>query len=475
MKNLIALLLPLSLAVSIHAQEYIPNSVKYSDTSVPNGKGRSGSASIEARALAGKNGAVDLDVTTGSLEAGTAPGQLEKVKVKQPNSDWSVSYTNLASGGAMTAAIGAFPRGTALSVTANVSGIDPNRVDVVTVSEVVKLRPDLSVALLALGRPIPGIPHAVEATVRELNGDVGARASCVLYVDDAEVDRAAGIWVDAGSTVTCAFSHAFTAGTHQLRVEANAVSPGDFEPANNSASAEITAGVQTFDSWYAQAEQSNSTTDWRLTSARYSAQQFTTQFNSYAAFNGTVWSPFVHLENITGSMRFSSDGVLLDEVPNMPLRRTYRDEMAGDDGRYIEGCVEGRQEYQVLRACGWARFNEGVWVGGGTLFVQSMAGEVTFHSEGFDSRDEPNYPAYTWNWDRVHRRFGNRTPWGNTVTLEVALTDGEVTVSASPTLNLQPFTTESQTSYCYWPWWGETCESTTYQQSGVRALLLSGF
>jgi hypothetical protein len=476
MRHILLSLLSLSLALFASAQDSIPNSIKYSDTSIPNATGRSGSASIEARALTGRNGTVDLDVSTGSSESGTSSGQLEKVKVKLPGTDWAATYSNLTGGGTFSGAIGAFPRGTTLAVTANVSGIDPNRVDIVSVNETVKLRPDLAVKILAAGRPIPGVPYALEATVRELNGDVGARANCVLYVDNVEVDRAPAIWVDAGSMVSCAFSHTFDApGNRQLRVEANGVTPGDFDTTNNSDSVQIEVGGPTFDSWYASAEQSQGTTTWQLQSALYSAQQITNESQSYASFNGTVWSPFMQLENITGSLRFSSDGVLLDEVPNMTLRRTYTDEPAGNDGRRIDGCVDGRQDYQLIRACGWALFNEGVWSGGGTLFVQSMAGEVTFHSEGFDSRDVPYTPSYTWNYDYVHHRYGNRTPWGNSITLEVALTDGVRTVSASPTLTLAPFTTDGGWSYCYGAWWGDTCESTTVHREGVRASQLYGF
>jgi hypothetical protein len=134
MKYRILFLLSLSLAWIANAQDFIPNTIKYSDTSVPNATGRAGNASIEARALAGRNGAVDLDVSTGSLDSSaTAPGQLEKVKVKQSGTDWAASYSNLGNGGTFNSAIGNFPRGTRLEVTGNVSGIDP-RIDVVTVT-----------------------------------------------------------------------------------------------------------------------------------------------------------------------------------------------------------------------------------------------------------------------------------------------------------------------------------------------------
>jgi hypothetical protein len=49
------------------------------------------------------------------------------------------------------------------------------------------------------------------------------------------VDRAEGIWVDAGDSVSCAFTHTFAGGTHQARVDVGDVNPGDWDPANNSA------------------------------------------------------------------------------------------------------------------------------------------------------------------------------------------------------------------------------------------------
>ncbi|MGI9166054.1 MAG: hypothetical protein ACR2G5_06670 [Pyrinomonadaceae bacterium] len=46
--------------------------------------------------------------------------------------------------------------------------------------------------------------------MRELKGDVGATADLILYADGVEVDRANGVWVDAGGTVSCVFTHTFT-------------------------------------------------------------------------------------------------------------------------------------------------------------------------------------------------------------------------------------------------------------------------
>ena len=59
-----------------------PMSQKYRDAGAKPATGRSGTASLEIRALRGMDGKTDLEVTTGELEAGTTRGVLDKVQVK---------------------------------------------------------------------------------------------------------------------------------------------------------------------------------------------------------------------------------------------------------------------------------------------------------------------------------------------------------------------------------------------------------
>ena len=223
------------------------NSVKYRDAGMKPATGRSGSATISARALYGSDGRATLEVTTGSFEsAAAAPGNIDKVQVKLLENNkigrqvFARNYNGLTGGGTWSQSLPAGP-GRTLQVVANVSGIDANRTDVVVVRERVKRRPDLVADQIdAPAKAAPGVPVTVAAVVRELNGDVGARANCVLYVDKVAVDRANGIWVEAGRSVTCAFSHRFAeAGTKALRVEVEGVSPSDWDAANNAVSGSI--------------------------------------------------------------------------------------------------------------------------------------------------------------------------------------------------------------------------------------------
>src|SRR4051812_17540654 len=81
-----------------------PNGTPYRVSSKP-ATGRSGSASITARALLGKSGGTELEVTTGVLDSTLAPpGNLAKVQVKAlvPNTQrlsFTDNHNGLSGGG----------------------------------------------------------------------------------------------------------------------------------------------------------------------------------------------------------------------------------------------------------------------------------------------------------------------------------------------------------------------------------------
>jgi len=222
-----------------------PNSVKYRNAGAKPPTGRSGSAAIQARALRSQTETV-IEVTTGDFEGTQPVGKLDKVQIKIFNGNGDVVTTDNYRKGSLNGGTGSFTydwpaRGQKVQVQANVSGIDPTRTDVVTVSGNVALRPDLSVeSIQAVNQAYIGASVDISAIVRETNGDLGARANCVLKVDGTVVDHADGIWVDAGDSATCAFRQTFTTlGTKQLEVAVTDVVPGDYDTTNNSKTATI--------------------------------------------------------------------------------------------------------------------------------------------------------------------------------------------------------------------------------------------
>src|SRR5258706_9892368 len=223
-----------------------PMAEKYRDAGTKPAAGRSGSAGIEARALIDHLGVTDVEVTTGHFDALGGGGTLAKVQVKLLAHNGDVMQTDnyrktLTGNGYASFMYDNMRRGQTTQVQASVTGIDPNRTDVVTVSMPVKLRPDLeAVSVSAPGRVVVNSGVVVSGIVSEVNGDVGARATCRLLVDGVEVAAMPGAWVDAASAVTCRFDTSFAGvGTKQLTLRVTDVEPADFDPANNEVSRSI--------------------------------------------------------------------------------------------------------------------------------------------------------------------------------------------------------------------------------------------
>ncbi|HKW11842.1 MAG TPA: hypothetical protein VJO33_15750 [Gemmatimonadaceae bacterium] len=194
------------------------------------------------RALLGVSGTTDVEVTTGSFDgAAAALGHLASVQVKSlaNGASFTSNQTSLTSNSASFPYTGV-AHGTPVNVQAIVRDVDGPRSDVVNVADVVHFRPDLFAEIQGpAGAPIGGAINFF-AVVSERLGELGARASCVAYVDGTEVDRANNIWIDAGSSVGCMFTVTFaTTGTHKVEVRIENVQPGDFDDSNNIASTTI--------------------------------------------------------------------------------------------------------------------------------------------------------------------------------------------------------------------------------------------
>ncbi len=241
---------------SCWAQKGIPaNAVSsanhYRDSGLGPATGRSGNATLNARALLAKDGSTLVELTTGMLDSSTTPpGNLDKVQFKPfdqaGNAIYAQNWTGLTGGGYYSFTTTELNRLQQLQLQANASGID-KRTDVITVVETVKLRPDIAVAKVT--NPSSAYVNQVvniSAVVKELNGDTGANTNCVLYANGTAIDRANAIWVDAGGIVTCAFAYQFTSqGTYNLQVSAENVVPADWDTSNNSATSSIDIVAQT--------------------------------------------------------------------------------------------------------------------------------------------------------------------------------------------------------------------------------------
>jgi hypothetical protein len=233
-------------AVGAQEPERHPNSQRYRDQGAHPTSNRSGSATLAALALLDGAGSTEITLQPGSSATNLPGGTIPKAQFKafydretETETTSSLLYTrNLKAPQGTSLTVARFDdlgRNQRVQIQANVTGIDPNRTDVVTVDTRVKLRPDPLVQEL-IG-PIDAhlnVPIDIAAVIHEKNGDVGATANCVLYIDGVEVDRAEGVWVDAAGTITCAFTHTFAvAGEHDVRIAIENVTPGDYNTTNN--------------------------------------------------------------------------------------------------------------------------------------------------------------------------------------------------------------------------------------------------
>src|ERR687883_466918 len=84
--------------------QLIPNGRKYLDKGLKPASGRSGSASLTARALVGRDGKSEVELTTGEMDAqATPPGNINKAQLKPLDENgeplYARNYTGLSGGG----------------------------------------------------------------------------------------------------------------------------------------------------------------------------------------------------------------------------------------------------------------------------------------------------------------------------------------------------------------------------------------
>jgi hypothetical protein len=252
-RTVLLVLLSLCISPVSRSQTNLPgnavsSSKHYRSSGVGNATGRSGSATMTARALLGKDGNSTVELTTGTLDSSaTPPGSFSKVQYKPFDSSGNPLFTQnfgplSTSGGYYNFASPSLYRAEQLQLQGNISGIDNNRTDVVTVVETVKLRPDLAVQNLVLpNSAMLTQPVNISANIVELNGDASATTTCILAIDGNNVDQANNVYVDAGGSVSCAFEYIFsTTGSHTVQVTAANVVPTDWDTSNNSVTGTIT-------------------------------------------------------------------------------------------------------------------------------------------------------------------------------------------------------------------------------------------
>lgn len=458
----------------------VSNARKYRDAGQPAATGRSGSASLTGRALLGKDGQTSVELTTGALDSATpAPGRIIKAQLKPFSSTGEAAYARnflgLAGGGTFATSVNDLRRGQQVQAQANVTGIDPNRTDVVTVVETVKLRPDLSAASLSAPRSaVVNTAVHLSAVVRERNGDVGARSNVVLYVDGREADRADGVWVDAGGTVSAAFTHTFASeGVKQLEVRVERVAPGDYDAADNAAAGQIeVVSPRVKLSYYATAY--DQTLAQRYKSAyeyNYDDGSFVSRDASSYSYDNRTHTQDVHFYgwSYRGALKFPLDASVTELSDGRAVVTANFPRMEADyayESNYGTYTYKTSSAYRQDYATGYYVFITSYSVREAELgyaqdFTQVSysrhAGDVTYHSAGTYSSywsyegQTPYEYSYSYNYD-YSGQGGVMTPFGTQYGLDVSLVGADgTTMSAAPRMPLVPYDNTSSSNFC-WDW-----------------------
>lgn len=434
-----SLLAAMFAASSLLAQpQQHPNSEKYNDRSLPNARGSVGDATVEVRALFNRDTTTDVEVN--------ANGTISRVqtRIPSPGDDTRTeNYNDLELPRFFTKVTGVLPH-TPIHIQTHVHFENVNHHDVVDLNEVVKRRPDLVVAeIIAPPHAVAGVPAIIRATIRELNGDVGARANCRLIADGEEVDRAEGIWVDAGGTVQCAFAPLFdsnTALTKELVVVADAIDPGDWDESNNaSAKTPITIyeSISPFGSFSASVREEEFLTH-QFTKHSWSESTRDTQ-GITQSFRFDAWlRQDVNLDKLSVTANATSNGSLL-----------YSGQTTSFDGPF---------ETPVGSRCTFARGIPEVTVcyepryDATRVDVFYGTGDATYRSYGWATRQHPSAPEeprFTWDSTFVEHTLLAR--FGSDVRMDVAVGDGFHLFREQPSIALQRSTSSwDLPSQCYY-------------------------
>lgn len=431
-----AIALPASAAV-----KFQKNAVKYRDAGKKPATGRSGSTTIQARALVNKDHTADLQLTTGTFDPAVSRGNIDKVQIKS-KSTGTINDNRLRNNGTYSVNLRAVDRGQVLDVMAHVSGIDGRRTDVVSVRETARLRPDLQVSTIAIPEAVlAGAPTVIDATVREINGDTGARATCELRVNGATVDRASGIWVDAAGTVSCSFRHTFTtAGSTRVEVALTGVNPGDYDNANNILRKDVQVRKDEFLSmqrWSAGAEEVQENYDY----VNEASWGYHFDFNQSGWTNQTFfsasWNDNLDLNTLKTSYVEKTDGKTVLELRNIPLRRDDSAFTGNGGGQ----CMVGLTELVTVTICQRAAIPPRPYEPARPAFINPQflrrSGDVTYisHEWGKPTPDAPD-GSYVKN-EHTRTVYGVPVRLGSSVSLEIEVSDKTRRFAERPSFALQ--------------------------------------
>lgn len=203
---------------------------------------------VSVQALQDVNKNTDVIVTLKPNQSGIAPATLIKhVQMKSidltGNLRWTKNEMNVAAQvnaqtgtSSATKTYNDMSRQQPVQVQLNVQTGQTTKTEVLRTSMPVMFRPDLTVSEVRHEETVRvGQVLNIAASIKELNGDLGATTTVRLMQGQTVLDRAAGLVVNKGGTSQAVFSTKFDkAGNYTMTIAADATNPGDYNVSNNS-------------------------------------------------------------------------------------------------------------------------------------------------------------------------------------------------------------------------------------------------
>ncbi|HUG42348.1 MAG TPA: hypothetical protein VMM12_17925 [Longimicrobiales bacterium] len=466
---------------------FTANGVQYRNSSAGPAVGRAGSATLTGNVLLDVTAMAELYLAAGTIGGDGTP-LLGQVQIKAFAADGRLLFTRNDVPGPDTRradyVLGPLSRDARVQVQANVTGADPVRTGVVTLDVPVRLRPDPQVAAIAAPQRV-GVRTMVgiAATVRELNGDLGARADCALVVGGVEVDRARGIWVDAGSSVSCAFRHRFEAlGPTEVEVRLVDVEPRDFDADNNAA--RTTVEVMLIPSAFAYDASFQDVTfesswrseyRWQSADGRYGSEGRDQSEASGREQSGLLWAWTPR------ALAFPLDELIIrqmtrDETVHAARFLAVEPDWSWSDEWGSQSCFmrwfDTPNGYNSFELCSvqWQDSEPYTY-----LHYSRHAGEVTYHSRG-DSRwwDQDAGVDDVWSWNYSDSfSIGRMVSYGREYGFFIRMQDANGVYRMQPLVWLEPFSEGYQTPWSCWEDAGEwgsyhSCHESRWAASGLR-------
>jgi hypothetical protein len=433
-----------------------PNTVRYRVTA-PAVSGPAGNATVYTRALIAKDGVGTVEIATAPFgTVATAPITFVQVRALRPSGGvaFARNFTDTRIG-TLLWPFADLAAGQKLQLDVHVDDNTVPRTDVAMLEDVVRLRPDLRVTAVKVPpRILTGVPAIITATVNENNGETGARATCMLIVDNVPVDYIQNMWVDRGDSVSCAFTYAFgSEGSHAVRVAVTNVEPWDWDDANNTfeRTVEVVAPFRTFDSYYVGAGESTETqSGYHKVSYTYAGSPVTGE-DYLREGRFTSWSQGIDVNaHVTHRWSFpiaSIDVVASDETgTRLASHITDLAETSSSNYPNYQWSCGSRGDGSARRstyAYACSVHNElGDW--SSLLFLQHD-GAVTYASLEYDrtwSGNPDNVTGYKYYWNDNHTEgSGDLVPYGSNLLVTATVSSAGFYDGIEATLTMGAWTT----------------------------------